>query len=126
MVPPNRHRSNIDEQAKKNIQKLFYCSIVRFQSKFPITIFYRFLDQSTKTLNLMRKSIFNPNISVHEQLLVIFNFNCTSFSPPGKIFLVHYRPENRSTYAPHGSYVWYIGKSPIHYACFKCYMTSTK
>ena len=74
----------------------------------------------------MHKSIINPNISAHEELFGIINFNLTPFAPPETRILVCDNPENRATYAPRGSYGWYIGRSQLHHICFKCYMTCTK
>ena len=75
---------------------------------------------------MMRKYIINPNLSAHEQLFGIFNFNFTQLAPPGTRILVHENPEKRATYAPHGSFGWYIGRAPLHSRYFKCYTTSTK
>ena len=74
----------------------------------------------------MQKYKFNPNLSSHEQLFGIFNFNFTPCVQPVKRILVHEKPENRATYASHESCGWYIGIEPLHYRCFKYYMTSPK
>ena len=77
-------------------------------------------------MNMMRKSRSNPNISAHEQLFGIFNSNCTAFAPTVKIIIVHEKTGNRSTYAPNGSERWYIGRAPLQYRLFICYMKSIK
>ena len=41
----------------------------------------------------MHKSIIIPNISAHEQLFGIFDFNCTPFATPGGDILVHENSE---------------------------------
>ena len=92
----------------------------------PLTFWDRLLYQATTTLNLVRKSRINANIFAHEEIFGIFNFNRTPFAPPGTRILVHDKPEKRETYAPHGSYGWYIGIAPLHYRCFSCQMMSTK
>ena len=69
---------------------------------FPLQLLDILFDQAITTLNMMRKPRIDPNLSAHEQLFGFFNFNHTPFVPPGTIVLVHYKYENRATYAPHG------------------------
>ena len=70
---------------------------------FPSHIWDRLLDQATTTLNIMRKSMSNTNIPVHDQIFGIFNFNCTPFISPGKIILIHENPKKKTIYILHGS-----------------------
>ena len=104
----------------------FIAGLCTANTHFPLQIWDRLLVQATITLNLIHKSRINPNISAHKQLCGIFNFNLTLFAPPRTIILVHGNSENRATYAPDGSYGWYIGRAPLHYRLFKLYITSTK
>ena len=54
----------------------------------------------------MHKTRINPNISAHEKLFGIFNFNRKPFAPLGTRILVHDKHENKETYAPSRSDVW--------------------
>ena len=49
----------------------------------PINLWYRLLDQSQITLNMLRPSIQNPNISAHTRMEGKFDFNKTPLVPPG-------------------------------------------
>ena len=44
---------------------------------FPLHIWCRLLDQAELTLNMLRTSRLNPNLSAHEQLHGIHDFNAT-------------------------------------------------
>ena len=74
---------------------------------------------------MMRKFRTNPDLSDHEQLFGILNFNRTPFAPPVTIILVHDKHKNRTIYDPHRLDGWYVGISLLYYRYFKCYMTST-
>ena len=93
----------------------FIAGLCTANTHFPLQIWDRLFDQETTNINLMRKSRINQNVSTHEQLFVIFNFNDTPFAPPVTRILVHENPEKRATYASRGSDGWCIGRSPLHY-----------
>ena len=46
-------------------------------------------------------------------------------APPGKITLVHNKPHNRVTWAPHGHKGWYVRPAMIYYRCLKSYILKT-
>ena len=80
LVKPNMHRHNTDEQAIQTFKNHFIAGLYSVNTDLPLKLWDRLLDQTTTTLNLMRKSRINPNISTNEQLFGIFNFNHTPFS----------------------------------------------
>ena len=47
-------------------------------------------------------------------------------APPGTRVVVHEKPENRGTWAPHGVDAWYIGPAMEHYRCYTTYVWSTQ
>ena len=126
LVPLNIHQSNPAEQTIRTFNNHFVAGLFTANIYFIFHLWDRLLYQATTTLNMMRKSIINPNIFYDKQIFGIFNFNWTPFPPPGTRILVRDNHENRLAYAPHGSYEWYIGRAPLHYICFKCYMTIIK
>ena len=83
-------------------------------------------EETSLAFRLMIKSRINQNPSAREQLFGMFNFNITPFVTPGTRILVCEKPENRATYGPYVSYGCFIGRSPLQYRCFKCYMVITK
>ncbi|EEC51403.1 predicted protein [Phaeodactylum tricornutum CCAP 1055/1] len=55
------------------------------------------------TLNLLRGSRINPNLSSWAQLHGSFDYNCTPLAPPGIRVLVHEKLSIRRTWAPHAA-----------------------
>ena len=76
-------------------------------------------------LNLLRLSRLNPRLSVYAQLNGEFYFNRTPMDPLGTIILLHYKPHNRGTWAPHENKGWYVRPAMIHYRCLKPYIPKT-
>ena len=46
--------------------------------------------------------------------------------PPGKIVVLHNRPKDIASWAPHGEPVWYIGPAMEHYRFHKAYIPKTR
>jgi hypothetical protein len=40
--------------------------------------------------------------------------------------VVHSKPDNRAGWDPNGRDGWYIGPSPRHYCCVKCFIPATR
>ena len=46
-------------------------------------------------------------------------------APPGTKVLIHEKPTQRKSWAPHGIFAWYIGPAMDHYRCIRTYVPST-
>ena len=82
---------------------------------FPIEEWDRLLPQYYITLNILRSSHHQPNLSAYAATFRNFNFNQTPLAPPGTRGLVHKITEQRASFAPHGVDGWYIGPLLDHY-----------
>ena len=78
------------------------------------------------TLNLLRNSRVNPNLSAHAYLHGTFDFNKTPLCPAGTKVIIHSKPDNRKSWSYHGKEGWTIGSSPEHYRCIKCFLPDTR
>ena len=47
-------------------------------------------------------------------------------APPGTRVIIHEKPGNRASWAPHGSKGWYVGPAPHHYRCWTVYVDKTR
>jgi len=74
----------------------------------------------------MRGSQINPNLSAWAQVFGNYDFNQTPIAPPGMKVLVHEKPENRNTWAPHAVEGWYVGPALQAYRCYRTWITDTK
>jgi hypothetical protein len=52
-------------------------------------------------------------------------FQSYPYHPPGTKIAAHVAADGRTTFGEHGKVSWYIGPSPEHYRCYKCYFTDT-
>ena len=78
------------------------------------------------TINLLRKSRFNPKLSVYAQLEGAFDFNKTTLAPVGTKVIVHENLESRPTWSPHGVDGWYLGLAMHHYRCYQIWIRDTR
>ena len=126
LVPPQNHRSNAAERAIQTFKTHFKTGLATVDSEFPIAEWDRLLDQAFLTLNLLRSSRINPKLSAYAQLHGQFDFNATPLAPPGTKVVIHNKPESRASWDLNGQEGWYIGRSPQHYRCVKCFIPRTR
>jgi hypothetical protein len=126
LVPPGMHRRNAAERAIRTFKNHFIAGLSSTDSNFPIHLWDKLLEQAILTLNLLRGSRVNPKLSAWAQLFGTFDYNATPLAPPGINVLVHDKPQDRDSWAPHASAGWYIGPALKSYRCFKCFMQDTQ
>ena len=83
------------------------------------------LPQATASLNLLRNSRLNPRLSAEEHLNGTFDYNRTPIAPLSTRIVIHKKPTQRCTWAPHSQDGWYTGYAPEHYRCYTVYITTT-
>ena len=125
LVPPHIHRRNSAERAIQTFKNHFIAGLASTDPNFPLSNWCRLLPQAELTLNLLRPSRLNPKLSAYAQLEGAFDFNRTPLAPPGTRVIVHEKPTQRRTWAPHGIDGWYIGPALDHYQCYRVWIPST-
>jgi len=125
LVPPHMHRRNKAERAIRTFKDHLITGLCAADPDFPMHLWDRLLPQAVLTLNLLRTSNLNPRLSAQEHLNGIFDFNRTPLAPPGTKIIIHEKPSQRPTWAPHGTDGWYIGPALNHYRCHRTYTTKT-
>jgi hypothetical protein len=68
LVEPHNHRVNAAEHAIQTFKDAFIAVLATTDSNFPLQLWDRITPQVQDTLNLMRASRINPNISAYEAL----------------------------------------------------------
>ena len=126
LVPPNSHRRNAAERAIRTWKNHFISGLCTVNPNFPIHLWDRLIPQSVMTLNMLRPSRRNQNISAYTALNGMFNFDATPLAPPGCKVVIYEAPSNRTSFSPHGTDAWYIGPTLKHYRCYKTYVTKTR
>jgi hypothetical protein len=70
LVEPHNHRVNAAERAIQTYKNHFISALATTDSEFPLQLWDRLTSQVETTLNLMRASRINPNISAYEAIWV--------------------------------------------------------
>ena len=123
LVPPHVHHQNAAEQAISTFKNHFIAGLASMDPNFPLQYWDKLLPQAELTLNLLCSSWINPQLSTYAQLFGAFDYNKTPLAPPGIHILAHEKPNQCSTWAPHGAEGWYIGPAMDHYQCYTIVVT---
>ena len=126
LVPPHIHRHKSAERAIRTFKNHFIAGLATTDPNFPLSNWYQLLPQAELTLNLLRPSQLNPKLSAYAQLEGIFDFNRTPLAPPGTHVIIHEKPTQRQTWAPHGIDGRYVGPALDHYQCHCIWIPSTQ
>ena len=95
--PPHMHRQNAAERAIRTYKKHFISGFSTTDPYFPIIKWDRLLSQCAITLNLLRNSRVNPDLSAYAYLFGPYYFNESPMAPPGTRMIVHDEPGNRTS-----------------------------
>ena len=125
LIPPHIHRRNASERAIHTFKNHFIAGLANTDPNFPLSNWCRLLPQAELTLNLLRASRLNPKLSAYAQLEGTFDFTRTPLAPPGTRVIIHEKPTNRQTLAPHGTDGWYLGPALNHYQCYRVWVPRT-
>ena len=125
LVPPHIHQRNASERAIRTFKNHFIAGLASTDPKFPLSNWCRLQPQAELTLNLLRASRLNPKLLAYAQLEGTFDFTRTPLAPPGTQVIVHEKPTNHQTWAPHGTDGWYLGPALHHYQCYRVWVPCT-
>jgi hypothetical protein len=120
LVPLSSHRWNTAKRAIRSFKDHVIVGLCSTDKAFPIHLWDRFLPQAVITLNMLRTSRINPNISVSTHIDGQYDYNRAPMAPPCTKIIAHETPNHRRTWAPHGQYGWYIGSALEHYNATQC------
>ena len=126
IVPPYNHRANLAERAIETLKNHFKSGLSTIHPDFTVAEWDCLLPQAFLTLNLLRPSTVNSNLSSYTYLFGQFDFNKTPLAPPGPKLVIHTKPSNRASWDLNGKIGFYTGPAPNHYRCMTCYIPSTR
>lgn len=126
LVPPGQHRVNAAERAIRTLKNHLIAGFCTIDPIFPMHLWDRLVPQALLTLNLLRGSRINPKLSAYAQVFGQYSYNRNPIAPPGTHILIHEKPADRTTWAPHAVDAWYVGPAMKHYRCFRAWVWSTK
>ena len=99
LVPPHLHRINSAERAIQTFKNHFIAGLASVNKNFPVHLWCRLLPHCLLTLNLLRLSRINPQLSAYSHLHDAFDFNRTPLAPPGTKTIIHNKPAIRGIWA---------------------------
>jgi hypothetical protein len=117
LAPPYVHRRNTAERVIHTFNNHFIAGLFYTNPDFPLNMWDTLLPQCLVTLNLLRRSQINPQLSDQAHINGVFDFNHTPLAPRGAKVLIHEKPTTFGNWAPHVVEGWYIGPVHHHYRC---------
>jgi hypothetical protein len=93
LVEPHNHRVNAAERAIQTFKDHFISALATTDSEFPLQLWDKLTSQVENTLNLMRASRINTNISAYEALRGPYNWNRFPLAPPGCKAIIYKSPD---------------------------------
>ena len=124
-VPPGIHRRNAAEKAIQTFKNHLLAGLASCDPNFPIREWDRLLEQCELTINLLRNSRVNPNLSSWAYLFGNHDFNRVPLCPPGTKALLHLKPNKRPSWSFHAEDGFYIGPAWKHYRCVRVFIPKT-
>ena len=125
-VPPRSHRRNAAERSIRTFKNHFVATLCTVDKAFPLQLWDAILPQTELTLNLLRGSRLDPSLSAWAQLHGAYDFNAHPIAPVGMRIVLHEKPGQRATWAPHGVEGFYLGPALEHYRCYRGWVISTQ
>ena len=125
-VSTDNHRQNPAERDIRTFKNHFIASLCTAHPEFPMNEWDLLLPQVEMTLNMMRGSQTKPDISAYEHLHGKYDYLRNPIGPIGTRVIIYEKPDDRGTWAPHGTKGFYIGPSMDHYRSFRIFVESTR
>ena len=100
-VPPGSYRRNAAERVNRTFKNHFISTLSTVDKDFPLQLWDSILPQTELSRNLLRGSRIDLRISVWAQLHRTNDFSAHPIAPLGMRIVLHEKPQQRATWAPH-------------------------
>ncbi len=125
VVELHNHHVNAAERAIQTFKDAFIAALATTDHNFPLQLWDNLAPQVQDTLNLLRASRINPNISAYEALNGPYNWDRYPLALPGCKAVIYKAPVVRGSWASRGTDAWYLGPSADHHRCNLYYVPET-
>jgi hypothetical protein len=115
LVELNNHRVNVDKHAIQTFKVHFISALATTDSNFPLQLWDRLTPQVETTLNMLRPSWIDPNMSAYEAVHCPYDWNRFPLALPGCKAVIYKAPKLWGSWASHGTDACYVGPSLDHY-----------
>ena len=124
--PPSQHRTLRAERAIRTFKNHAISTFCTTSKLFPTVIWDLLLPQILLCLNHLTPFAPNPAVSAYAGIHGgQHDFRAHPIAPAGTRILIHDKPANRISWAPHGVPGFYIGSAHKHYRCYTVWATPT-
>ena len=89
LVPPHIHRRNAVQKAIRTMKNYLLADLATYNPIYPIQEWDRLLDQCKLTLNFLRNSCINHNLSAWVYTNGVDDFNKSTLAPTGTKVVMH-------------------------------------
>jgi len=125
-MEPHNHCVNAAKQAIQTFKDAFIAALATTNRDFPLQLWDKLALQVQDTLNLLRPSSTNPEISAYEALNGPYDWNRYPLAPPGCKAIIYKVLAVRGSWVSRGTDMWYLGPSKDHYQCNLFYVPKTR
>lgn len=125
-VPPHTHRANRAERAIRTFKNHFLATLATTHPDFPLSLWDRVLPQLELTVNLLRESDLNTNVSAYESVCGPFDLSAHPIAPIGMQVAIHNKPAQRTSWGTHAQRGYYLGPALKHFRCHRVFVTTTQ
>ena len=115
LVSPGDHRLLSAEGVIQTFKNHFIAVRSCMDPQFPQRAWHHSLYQIVMTLNMLRPSRLNPDISAYMQVHGNHNFNKQPLAPVGCKIIIHNRTNDRPSWSDHGSRGFYVRPAMKHF-----------
>jgi hypothetical protein len=117
LVEPHNHCVNAAERAIQTFKVHFISALATTDSKFSLQLWDQLTPQVESTLNVLRPSHINPNVSAYKAVHSPFNWNHFPRAPPGCKAVVYKSSKTRGSWGSRGKDACCVSQSLDHYQC---------
>jgi hypothetical protein len=126
LAAPGMHRTNHAERCIRTFKNHFISTLATTDHAFPLFLWDLLLPHAELTLNLLRESRTQPDISAWGHLHTsTYDFSAHPLAPAGIAIHSHVKPHARTSWGIHGDAGFYLGPAPDSYRCHRVWVTDT-
>ena len=125
-VPAGDHRTNQAERAIQTAKNHLISMLSGAHESFPLDCWVEALPHAECTLNQLRRSLDNPNMSAWTDIRGPYDHFANPLSIFGTVVLAHDSAEIRKSWDKHGTRGFYVGNAPAHYRCHRVLTPDTR
>jgi hypothetical protein len=126
LVEPHNHQVNVAKRTIQTFEDHFISALATTDSEFPLQLWDRLTPRVENTLNLMRASRIDPNMSAYEAIHGPYNWNQFPLAPLGCKAIIYKSSKAQGSWGTWGTDAWYLGPLVEHYRCNHYFVPKTR